>query len=45
MYAQLQARLEKRQPVLLDGPMGSELVRRGVRWRKHGLLTDADKVQ
>lgn len=33
-----------RQPVLLDGPMGSELVRRGVRWRKHGLVTDADAV-
>ncbi len=31
-------------PILLDGPMGSELVRRGVRWRKHGLLTDTDKV-
>ncbi len=44
MYATLRARLEKRQPILLDGPMGSELVRRGVRWRKHGLLTDADKV-
>jgi S-methylmethionine-dependent homocysteine/selenocysteine methylase len=45
MYERIQARLKKRQPVLLDGPMGSELVRRGVRWRKHGLLTDADKVQ
>ncbi len=45
MYEQVQARLEKRQPVLLDGAMGSELVRRGVRWRKHGLLTDADKVR
>src|SRR5512145_1171181 len=45
MYERIQARLEKRQPVLLDGPMGSELVRRGVRWRKHGLLTDADKVR
>jgi S-methylmethionine-dependent homocysteine/selenocysteine methylase len=45
MYEQLQARLEKRQPILLDGANGTELVRRGVRWRKHGLLTDADKVQ
>ena len=25
--------------------MGTELVRRGVRWRKHGLLTDADRVR
>ena len=45
MYKQLQARLDKGQTVLLDGGMGAELVRRGVPWRKHGLLTDADKVQ
>ena len=30
---------------LLDGAMGSELVRRGVRWRGHGLRTDLDRVQ
>ena len=45
MYEQLQARLDQKQTVLLDGGIGAELVRRGVRWRKHGLLTDADKVQ
>jgi len=45
MYEQIQARLDKKQTVLLDGGIGAELVRRGVRWRKHGLLTDADKVQ
>jgi len=28
----------------MDGAMGSELVRRGVRWRGHGLLTDSDQV-
>lgn len=44
MYSTLRQRLEKREPVLLDGPMGSELVKRGVRWRKHGLQTDADAV-
>lgn len=44
MYEPIRARLEKQEVVLLDGPMGSELVRRGVRWRKHGLLTDTDKV-
>ncbi len=38
-----QALLEKRT-VLLDGGIGSELVRRGVRWRDHGLRSDADKV-
>jgi len=44
MYEPIRARLDKGEVVILDGPMGSELVRRGVRWRKHGLLTDADKV-
>ena len=45
MHQTLEARLNSRAPVLLDGAMGTELVRRGVRWRKHGLLTDADRVQ
>lgn len=45
MYNQIRSRLEKGQPVLLDGANGTELVRRGIRWRKHGLLTDADAVQ
>ena len=45
MQQQLETRLKSREPVLLDGAMGTELVRRGVRWRKHGLLTDADTVQ
>lgn len=31
--------------VLLDGALGSELVRRGVRWRGHGLRTDPEAVQ
>ena len=45
MYQRLEARLKRSEPVLLDGAMGTELVRRGVRWRKHGLLTDAERVQ
>jgi len=45
MYAEIRSRLEKGQTVLLDGGLGSELVRRGVRWRKHGLLTDAATVE
>jgi S-methylmethionine-dependent homocysteine/selenocysteine methylase len=40
----IRRKIQRGEPVLLDGPMGSELVRRGVRWRKHGLLTDADAV-
>lgn len=32
-------------PLVLSGPMGAELVSRGVRWRGHGMLTDADAVR
>jgi S-methylmethionine-dependent homocysteine/selenocysteine methylase len=45
MYDLVRAKLKQGQPVLLDGPMGSELVRRGIRWRKHGMLSDAPAVQ
>ena len=45
MYSHVHARLRSRQPILLDGALGTELVRRGVRWRKHGLLTDAAAVE
>ncbi len=45
MYETIRPRLASREPILLDGANGTELVRRGVRWRKHGLLTDADAVE
>jgi enediyne biosynthesis protein CalE2 len=45
MYEAIQKRLKAGEPVLLDGGVGTELVRRGVRWRKHGLLTDAAAVE
>lgn len=35
----------KPSPVVVSGPMGAELVERGVRWRGHGMLTDADAVR
>jgi S-methylmethionine-dependent homocysteine/selenocysteine methylase len=44
-YTVVQTRLERGQTVVLDGGIGSELVRRGVRWRQHGLRTDAAAVQ
>ena len=43
-YSQLRQQIRAGRPVLLDGAMGTELVRRGVRWRKHGLLTDSSAV-
>jgi enediyne biosynthesis protein CalE2 len=45
MYDHIQERLNAGKPVLLDGGIGAELVRRGIRWRKHGLLTDAPAVE
>lgn len=44
-YARIRDRLHSGATVLLDGAMGSELVGRGVRWRWHGLVTDADAVR
>jgi S-methylmethionine-dependent homocysteine/selenocysteine methylase len=44
-YDRIRRALEEGGSVLLDGAMGTELVRRGVRWRGNGLRTSADQVQ
>jgi S-methylmethionine-dependent homocysteine/selenocysteine methylase len=44
-YARIDDLLKSGKTIVLDGAMGSELVRRGVRWRWHGLVTDADQVR
>ena len=44
-YAAMRERLERGEVVVLDGAIGAELVRRGVRWRGHGMRTDADAVR
>jgi enediyne biosynthesis protein CalE2 len=44
-YRAIRDRLSRQEPILLDGGIGAELVRRGVRWRKHGLVTDAAAVR
>ncbi len=44
-YERVKQQLEGGGVVLMDGAVGSELVRRGVRWRGHGLRTDAEAVQ
>ncbi len=44
-YEFIRNRLQAGKPVVLDGPMNTELVRRGVRWRKHGLLTEVTAVE
>ena len=44
-YDRIRSSLKGGDTVVLGGPIGSELVRRGVRWRGHGMLTDADAVR
>jgi len=44
-YTVIQEKLKAGKVVVLDGPMNTELVRRGIRWRKHGLLTDTVAVE
>jgi S-methylmethionine-dependent homocysteine/selenocysteine methylase len=44
-YQFIREKLAAGMPLVLDGPMNTELVRRGVRWRKHGLLTDMVEVE
>jgi len=44
-YTVIQEKLKARKVIVLDGPMNSELVRRGIRWRKHGLVTDTVAVE
>ncbi len=44
-YEAVQQCLSRRELIVLDGAIGSEIVRRGVRWRQHGMRTDADVVR
>jgi len=44
-YTAIRERLDNNRVVVLDGGVGSELVRLGVRWRDHGLRTDREAVQ
>jgi S-methylmethionine-dependent homocysteine/selenocysteine methylase len=37
--------MERGERIVLDGPMGSELVRRGVRWADNGMRRDTAAVQ
>ena len=44
-YDRIRTKLDGTRAVLLDGATGSELVRRGTRWRWHGLRTDPYQVE
>lgn len=45
VYDRISKTLSNGGAVLLDGGVGSELVRRGVRWRWHGLRTEPERVR
>ena len=42
-YSIIKQKLSANKPVLLDGGIGTEVLRRGVRWRQHG-IEDAPNV-
>ncbi len=44
-YAALRERLDRGERIVLDGPMGSELVRRGVRWADNGMRSGTEAVE
>src|SRR5207248_11569702 len=44
-FAAVRERLARGETILLDGGIGAELVRRGVRWRGHGRRTDGQAVR
>lgn len=44
-YEAVRERLARGETVVMDGGIGSELVKRGIRWRGHGMRTDAPAVQ
>ena len=42
-YSRIKEKFDKDTPVILDGGIGTEVVRRGIRWRQHG-IEDAPQV-
>ena len=44
-YNNLRKKLIAGQPILLDGAIGTEVMRRGVRWRQHGIEDAPDIIR
>jgi len=44
-YAKLKERLDRREVILLDGGIGSEMLRRGVTWEGHKVESEPDKIR
>ncbi len=44
-YAKLKQRLDRREIVILDGGIGSEMLRRGVTWEGHKVESESDAIR
>ncbi|RTZ75446.1 MAG: homocysteine S-methyltransferase family protein, partial [Candidatus Neomarinimicrobiota bacterium] len=44
-YDNINEKLSSGQPILLDGGIGTEVMRRGVRWRQHGIEDAPDVIR
>ena len=44
-YSFIKQKLSANEPVLLDGGNGTEVLRRGVRWRQHGIEDAPDVIR
>ncbi len=44
-YNNLREKFLAKQPILLDGAIGTEVMRRGVRWRQHGIEDAPDVIR
>ena len=44
-YSFIKQKLSANEPVLMDGGNGTEVLRRGVRWRQHGIEDAPDVIR
>jgi len=44
-YAKLKERIERREVIILDGAIGSEMLRRGVTWESHKVESEPDSIR
>ena len=44
-YDNINEKLSSGRPILLDGGIGTEVMRRGVRWRQHGIEDAPDVIR
>ncbi len=45
IYSIIKQKLSTNKPILLDGGIGTEVLRRGVRWRQHGIEDAPDVIR